>query len=131
MAAWHVFPTDQAGSAMAGLLIDQQQRGILPGDPSGYGLLHVAFSPDGALLAAAYGTGYVRLWNSATGQPVGAPLPVDTGSGKKLLGGVAFSPDGKLLATGDEDGYCAAVGPGYPAAVGAPLPADTCPEEAA
>jgi Novel STAND NTPase 1 len=75
VAAWHVYPTDQVGSAVASLLIEQQQRGILPGDPSGYGLLNVAFSPDGTLLAAAYSNGYARLWNPATGQPVGAPLP--------------------------------------------------------
>ena len=81
VAAWRIFPTDQAGSALATLLMEQQQRGILPGDPAGYGALQVAFSPDGKLLAAGYGDGYVRLWNPVTGQPVGAPLAVDTGSG--------------------------------------------------
>ncbi len=125
VAAWHVYPTDQAGSAVASLLIEQQQRGILPGDPSGYGLLNVAFSPDGTLLAAAYSNGYARLWNPATGQPVGAPLPADPG--KKLLGGVAFSPDGKLLATGDEDGYVRLWDPATRQPVGAPVPADTGP----
>ena len=33
VAAWRVFPTGQAGSVMASLLIEQRQRGILPGDP--------------------------------------------------------------------------------------------------
>jgi transcriptional regulator with XRE-family HTH domain len=104
VAAWRVFPTDQAGSALASLLIEQQ-RGILPGDPS-TAVSEVAFSPDGKLLAAAYGEGYMRLWDPGTGQAVGAPLLAAVSSG---VNGVAFSPDGKLLA----------------AAVGAPLPALT------
>jgi WD40 repeat protein len=58
----------------------------------------VAFSPDGKLLAAAYGDGYVRLWNPVTGQPVGAPLPAYSGPAAGATG-VAFSPDGRLLAT--------------------------------
>ena len=112
VAAWRIFPTDQAGSALASLLMEQQQGGILPGDPANSGALAVAFSPDGKLLAAAYGDGYVRLWNPATGQAVGAPLPADTGPGGGVFG-VAFSPDGKLLATAGADGYRAAVEPGH------------------
>jgi WD40 repeat protein/transcriptional regulator with XRE-family HTH domain len=124
VAAWRVFPTDQAGSALASLLIQQQQRGILFGDPANNGVLDVVFSRDGTL-AAAYGDGYVRLWNPATQQPVGAPLPVDPGS--SALGGVAFSPNGKLLATGDSDGYVRLWDPATGRPVGARLPADTGP----
>ena len=85
-------------------------------------MLQVAFSPDGKLLATAYGDGTVRLWNPATGQAVGAPLPADTGAGGGVFG-VAFSPDGKLLASGGADGTVRLWNPATGQAVGAPLPA--------
>ena len=86
----------------------------------------VAFSPDGKLLATADGDGTVRLWNPATGQPVGLPLPADTGPGGGV-DGVAFSPDGKLLASADADGTVRLWNPATGKPVGVPLPADTGP----
>ena len=126
VAAWRVFPTGQAGSVLASLLMEQQQDGILPGNPSNGGVNTVAFSPDSHLLAAAYGDGYVRLWNPVTGQAVGSPLPADTASEGGVYG-LAFSPDGKLLATPDAAGYVRLWNPATGQAVGAPLPADTGP----
>jgi WD40 repeat protein/transcriptional regulator with XRE-family HTH domain len=124
VAAWSVFPTDQAGSAVASLLMEQQQGGILPGNAANSGATAAAFSPDGKLLAIAYGDGYVRLWNPATQQAVGSPLPADTSPGGFVYG-VAFSPDGKLLATADSAGYVRLWNPATQQAVGAPLLAVT------
>jgi transcriptional regulator with XRE-family HTH domain len=101
VAAWAVFPTRQAASAMTTLLADQQQQGTLPADPSK--VLAVAFGPSGKLLASTDGDGTVRLWNPATGRPVGAPLQVGPGPAGGLSG-VAFSPDGKPLASTGADG---------------------------
>ena len=103
VAAWRVYPTDQAASVMMKLLTEQQQDGILFGDPSNGGVTAVAFSPGGELLATAEGDGTVRLWNPATEQAVGAPLRAGTGTISGVTA-VAFSPDGKLLATADADG---------------------------
>jgi transcriptional regulator with XRE-family HTH domain len=122
VAAWRVFPTGQAGSVLANLLMEQQQRGILPGNPAGQGVSAVAFSPDGKLLAAAYGDGYVRLWNPATGQAVGAPLPA--GTGPEGVFSVAFSPDGKFLASSGDGSTVRLWNPATRQAVGT-LPVDT------
>ena len=50
VAAWGVFPTGQAASAITTLLAEQQQ-GMLPADTSN--VFAVAFSPHGKLLASA------------------------------------------------------------------------------
>jgi WD domain, G-beta repeat len=124
VAAWHVYPTSQAGTAMMTLLAEQQQNGILPGGPSSGGVYRVAFSHNGTLLASGYGDGTVRLWNPATRQEVGAPITADTSTGGGVLA-VAFSPDGTLLASADSDGTVKLWNPATRQEVGAPITADT------
>ena len=60
----------------------------------------VAFSPDGATVATGGADGNVRLWNTATGQEIGAPMSSDANP----VDAVAFSPDGALVASASTDG---------------------------
>ena len=116
VAAWAVFPTSQAASAITTLLAEQQQEGMLPADP--YRVWAVAFSPSGKLLATADSDGTVRLWDPDTGRAVGKPLHATARHG---VYGVAFSPDGKLLASAGGDGTVRLWNPATARAVGKPL----------
>jgi WD40 repeat protein/energy-coupling factor transporter ATP-binding protein EcfA2 len=94
----------ESAEARGMLLIDMQYREYLAALLHGHTAeVHkVVFSPDGKLLASAGGTNgtdnSVRLWDVASGQPVGQPLTAHRDSVIAL----SFSPDGKLLASADK-----------------------------
>jgi WD40 repeat protein/transcriptional regulator with XRE-family HTH domain len=118
VAAWAVFPTSQAASAITTLLAEQQQQGMLPADPTAVSA--VAFSPDGTRLATADADGTVRLWNPATRRPIGVTLHASARNG---VWGVAFSPDGTRLASADGDGTVRLWNPATGRPIGKPIQA--------
>jgi eukaryotic-like serine/threonine-protein kinase len=60
----------------------------------------LAFSPDSGRLAAGWIDGTARLWNAASGQPLGSPGNGVSGA----VPPVAYSPDGQRIAGGEETG---------------------------
>jgi tetratricopeptide (TPR) repeat protein len=56
------------------------------------------FSPDGKIILTGSDDFTARLWDAATGRPVGPPMPH-----RDWVNAVAFSPDGKTVLTGSRD----------------------------
>ena len=59
---------------------------------------HVAFSPDGKTVLTGSHDKTARLWDAATGRPLGLPM-----THQGAVRAVAFSPDGKTVLTGSAD----------------------------
>ena len=79
---------------------DDAGTGALGGrGPQGPALAVLALSPNGALVAAGYADGTVRMWDRATGRDAPAP-PRHTGA----VRAAAFSDDGSYLATAGANG---------------------------
>jgi WD40 repeat protein len=76
----------------------RRQRGLLPHRDHVVG---AAFTPDNRTIATACWDGAARLWDTATGKPIGQPLRQ-----QREVRAVAFSPDGRSLLTGSFDGTC-------------------------
>src|SRR5262249_4946172 len=58
------------------------------------------FSPDGTMVITAARDGMVRLWNTATGKPLDAPLDKPLDHSGQRVSSMAVSPDGSTLLTG-------------------------------
>jgi len=99
--------TAEARSALTQAVQDSRARRVIVANPpeaERRGLPSVAYSPDGAALAATTRRGELRFWDAATGEER-PPLQ----SGAERLVGLAYSPDGTRVAAtgasaaGDED----------------------------
>jgi WD40 repeat protein len=96
LAASHVASTADSGALYDGVV---QRSSTLKIVQTPTPVRDLAIKPDGSRLVTAQLDGTLRLWDSVTGQPIGAPL---TGHQGKVEG-VAFSPDGHRIASGGLD----------------------------
>ena len=67
--------------------------------PRRSGVSSAAFSPDGKRIVTASEDKTARLWDAATGKPIGEPLK----GHEKAVSSAAFSPDGKRIVTASMD----------------------------
>jgi eukaryotic-like serine/threonine-protein kinase len=89
------------GADRTAQVVDANTGKVLTSLPLPFYGRHVAFSPDGKLLAVAYGQdGRVRLYELDGGRP----RPDFQVAGGKRVFGVSFAPDGKRLLTPAADG---------------------------
>ena len=99
LAARHLTPTPTNDSALYSATINKLTTTKIIEIPGGEPIFSVAVSPNGETLASGGLDDIVRLWDTATGEPLGDPL-----TGHELaVESLVFSPDGTTLATGSSD----------------------------
>ena len=86
----------EAEFELNGALRDLRERIVLGHDKA---VLSAAFSPDGKRIVTAFQDKTARVWDSATGQPIGEPLK----GHDSIVYSAAFSPDGKRIVTASYD----------------------------
>ncbi|WP_342775003.1 WD40 repeat domain-containing protein [Nonomuraea diastatica] len=94
VAAWRIAPTDEAGNRVLSAAT-RTGRGTLTGHTRG--VMALAFSPDGSIVATGSDDGTARLWDTASRRQLGAPIARPKFECSDVL--LAFSPDGRTLAT--------------------------------
>jgi WD40 repeat protein len=63
-------------------------------------VLSAGFSPDGKRIVTASADKTTRVWDAATGKPIGEPLAGHDGN----VNSAAFNPDGQRIVTASDDG---------------------------
>jgi WD40 repeat protein len=89
------------------------------GSPTAQYMLGAAISPDGTRVATADLGGYLRVWNTATGQQVMPAIRASAG----YLYSVAWSSDGSRLVTAGSDATVRLYDASTGQPIGTPLPA--------
>jgi WD40 repeat protein len=86
-----------SGGGQVGDVTTGQVTGLRQFHPEG-GIERVALSPDGQTVLLRGADRVARLWDLATGKPLGPRLSLDA------VGPIALSTDGRLLAVADRPG---------------------------
>ena len=105
LAALEAFDLHETQEARRAALSSIQKNAGIPKLLTGHsrGIQDIAFAPDSSLLASGSLDGSVRLWDAATGEPIGPPLRIGL-EDPPTVDSVAISPDGSLLGAASDDG---------------------------